>query len=318
MKKSQWVIICFAVIAALYVFSPRVDTSYTYVEVSIPQQVDHFIVTKEQQFSDITPGTEKKITWAGELNRSTEYAVVYLHGFSSSRQDTAPLAQLVASELGANLFETRLRGHGRPADSMKQVTVNDWLNDARHAYEIGELLGDKVIVIGLSTGATLALWLASQPELLKLSHTVLISPNMGPADSNAELLLMPMGNEIAKLVIGDYREWKPVNDAQARYWTTRYPVEALVTMMGVVEVTRNQPLEQIETPVLTFYSEQDRIVDIAKTQAMLERLPENYRQSVVISGSGDKLQHVLVGDILSPHTTGQVAKKITEFINNSG
>ncbi|MBY5944023.1 alpha/beta hydrolase [Photobacterium rosenbergii] len=314
MKKSQWVIVIAAILAGLYTFSPRVDTSFSYKELLIPQDIEGFVTAQEHRFPDIMPGTEKKITWAGEPNRRTAYSVVYLHGFSSSRQDTAPLAHLVANQLEANLFEARLKGHGRPADVMKSVTVNDWLNDARHAYDIGAKLGDKVVVIGLSTGGTLALWLAAQPELSQLSHTVLISPNLGPADSNAELLLLPLGDEIARLVVGDYREWKPVNEQQAQFWTTRYPVEALVTMMGVVDVTRNQPVEHIITPVLTLYSEQDRIVDIAKTQAMLERLPLASRQSIVISDSGDKLQHVLAGDILSPKTTDQVAKSIVEFI----
>ncbi|MGF1736282.1 alpha/beta hydrolase [Photobacterium satsumensis] len=317
MRKSQWVIIVFAILAGLYTLSPRVDTSYLYREESILHDLDTFVDMQEHQFSDITHGTEKKISWAGKPNSRTAYSVVYLHGFSSSRQDTAPLAQLIAKQLGANLFETRLKGHGRPADNMRTVTVNDWLNDARHAYDIGERLGEKVIVIGLSTGGTLALWLASQPELSLLSHVVLISPNMGPADNNAELLLMPMGNEIARLVIGDYREWKPDNDEQAHYWTTRYPVEALVTMMGVVDVTRKQPLEKIRTPILTFYSEQDRIVDIEKTQAMLERLPHTNRESIVITESGDRLQHVLAGDILSPQTTAQIEKNIIEFISSS-
>ena len=314
MKKSQWVIVIVAILAGLYTFSPRVDTSYSYQKISLPQDIERFISNQEQRYPDIQPGTEKKITWAGEPNHRTPYSVVYLHGFSSSRQDTAPLAQLVANKLGANLFEARLKGHGRPAEVMKSVTVNDWLNDARHAYDIGAKLGDEVVVIGLSTGGTLALWLAAQSELSQLGYTVLISPNLGPADSNAELLLLPLGDEIARLVVGDYREWKPVNKQQAQFWTTRYPVEALVTMMGVVDVARNQPVENILTPVLTLYSERDRIVDIAKTQAMLERLPIASRQSIVISDSGDKLQHVLAGDILSPETTDQVAKSIVEFI----
>ena len=193
MKKSQWLIVIFAILAGFYTFSPRVDTSYTYQALTIPQDIERFVNDQEQRFTDITTGTEKKITWAGEPNRRTAFSVVYLHGFSSSRQDTAPLAKLVAKQLGANLYETRLTGHGRPADTMKSATVNDWLNDARHAYDIGSKLGDKVVVIGLSTGGTLALWLAAQPELVQLSHTVLISPNLGPADSNAELLLMPLG-----------------------------------------------------------------------------------------------------------------------------
>ncbi|MDD4273595.1 MAG: hypothetical protein PHG14_07705 [Desulfobacter postgatei] len=38
---------------------------------------------------------------------------VYIHGFSATRKETAPLSDLVAKTLNANLFYTRLSGHGR-------------------------------------------------------------------------------------------------------------------------------------------------------------------------------------------------------------
>ena len=59
--------------------------------------------------ADLIPGTEKRLTWHDE-EQQTEWSVVALHGFSASRQESAPLAELVAKQLGANLFETRFSG----------------------------------------------------------------------------------------------------------------------------------------------------------------------------------------------------------------
>ena len=88
--------------------------------------------------------------------RKTPYSVVYLHGFSATRQETAPLAECVADSLGANLFETRLAGHGREREPLADVRAEDWLHDAAEALAIAARLGERVIVIGTSTGATLA------------------------------------------------------------------------------------------------------------------------------------------------------------------
>ena len=63
---------------------------------------------------------------------------------------------------------------------MGEPTVNDWLNDTWEAYQIGQQLGERVIVIGVSTGGTAATWLATQPETSSLMATVLISPTMHP------------------------------------------------------------------------------------------------------------------------------------------
>ena len=59
--------------------------------------------------------------------RQTELALVYLHGFSASRQETAPLSEDLARQLGANLFVTRLSGHGRSPQAMGEPSVRDWL-----------------------------------------------------------------------------------------------------------------------------------------------------------------------------------------------
>ena len=134
----------------------------------------------------------RRVVFAGDSVR-TPYSVVYLHGFSATRQETAPLSEQVARALGANLFETRLTGHGLPGDSLDGVTARDWLEDAVEAFEIGRALGDSVIVIGTSTGGTLGAWLATMPAIADdgLHSLVLISPNFGPVDRAAALLMPP-------------------------------------------------------------------------------------------------------------------------------
>ncbi len=100
--------------AGLWVSTPvRLEPVATAVD--LPGNLDDWLTIHEQSVAErfgLVPGTEKRITWFAEGER-TAWSVVYLHGFSATRQETAPLSTLVAQALGANLFETRLSGHGR-------------------------------------------------------------------------------------------------------------------------------------------------------------------------------------------------------------
>jgi esterase/lipase len=87
----------------------------------------------------------------------------------------------VSREIGANIFYTRLTGHGIPWEELSKASLNGWINDAWEAYQIGKRIGNRVAVAATSMGATLGLWLASQdtPEIAAL---VFCSACAKPAD----------------------------------------------------------------------------------------------------------------------------------------
>jgi hypothetical protein len=100
----------------------------------ISGDLDEWLATSEREISEansIIPGTEKRIRWyQGSSNIKTPYSVVYFHGFSATRQEIAPVGDLVADALQANLFETRLTGHGQRRNALVGVRAEDWLDDA--------------------------------------------------------------------------------------------------------------------------------------------------------------------------------------------
>jgi pimeloyl-ACP methyl ester carboxylesterase len=147
---------------------------------SEPAELERRIENGEARIPDVVPGTEKTLIWADPESRErTELALVYLHGFSASRQELSPLTERLASELGANAFFTRLAGHGREnVDAMSEVTAGDWYRDALEALAVGHAIGEHVVV-GSSTGATLATVLAeTHPD--DVHAIVAVSANYGP------------------------------------------------------------------------------------------------------------------------------------------
>ena len=118
-------------------------------------QIEHRITMAESQITDIRPGLEKSIIWAGAPHQRTRYAIVYIHGFSASKEELRPVPDRIAVALGANIFYTRLTGHGRTAEAMREASVAAWMQDLAETFQIGSMIGDKVIIISCSTGGTL-------------------------------------------------------------------------------------------------------------------------------------------------------------------
>jgi hypothetical protein len=90
----------------LYLTGPVTTIDPRVRPVALPADLDGYLARSEAGYGDIVPGTEKTIVWASASKSRTPLSIVYLHGFSASRQECAPLPQLLARSLGANLYLT--------------------------------------------------------------------------------------------------------------------------------------------------------------------------------------------------------------------
>ena len=281
-------------------------------------EVDSWLAERERAVESRTPlieGTQKRIRWfAGKRGQRTKYAIVYLHGFSATRQELSPVPETVADALGANLFETRLAGHGLKANPLAGVHAEEWLDDAAEALAIGKELGENIIVMGTSTGATLALAMVQHPAFANVCCLVLVSPNIALRDSNTELLTWPGGPQLAHLVIGDKRSWTTSNELQGRYWATSYPTDALVEMMRLVKFVRTLLPMKLDQSVLAFYSPDDRVVDSHRIETLFEQIHTARSELIRVDETGDPSHHVLAGDILSPVNNEVVGEAIIRFV----
>jgi pimeloyl-ACP methyl ester carboxylesterase len=227
-----------------------------------------------------------------------------------------PLSDSVAADLGANLYYHRPAGHVVRERTMAGVRVGDWLSDAREALAIGALLGDRVVLIGMSNGGALATWASIRhPEAL--DALVLLSPNFGPLDPAAGLLTAPGGRFLARMAMGPVHTWQPENAAQAEAWDTAYPSAALVPMMRLSTwVDQRRRLRAIEAPTLVVYSPEDQVVDPREILQAAAWVGGSPTRLVPIEGVEAESGHVLAGDAVSPGTTEQVRATITGFLRD--
>jgi alpha-beta hydrolase superfamily lysophospholipase len=303
---------------AMVAVGPRARLGEAPAPVDLPEDLDAYLGRSEQGVPDLRPGDQKEIVWVNGTPDRTPLSVVYLHGFSADRHEIDPVPRLVAESLGANLYYTRLSGHGRDGPALGGVRTSDWLRDTEEALAVGARIGERVVVVGTSTGGTLAVWGAARASRREaLQALILISPNFQPKNRASRLLLWPWGGLVSRIVVGPERCFEPANHEQARHWTPCYPTRALLPMMALVEAVRTMDVGEIRTPVLILHGEDDQVVDLAETRRVFRDLGSPLKRIYGVPEADDREHHVLAGRILSPRATGIVTRRIVAFVKET-
>ncbi len=279
--------------------------------------LDDWLAENEQRLG-VRDGVDKIVRWRRkEQPDVARLSVVYIHGYTASRQETAPLSDNIARVLDANLHYTRLKGHGLAGLDLLDATLADWMSDVRQALDVGKRIGERQIIVASSTGATLAALAAARNVLPdSLMAMIFLSPNYGPADRRAEFITLPAGRALGRMLVGEWRGEEPENPLQKKYWTVPSPTDALIPMMeGVKELRALLETVSIRIPTLTFYSPQDQVVLSEFVESTQERFTHELSRLEVVENPGDASNHILAGDIMSPNTTDSVCDEAVKFVN---
>lgn len=279
--------------------------------------LERYLAEREGRFSDLRDGVEKKIVWNDSKRKhKTGLAFVYIHGFSASRMEISPVPERVAEAFNANLFLTRLKGHGRTPQAMAAASADDWVDDVVEAVAFGARLGDKVIILSMSSGASIVTWLAAnRPEWRdRIAGHVLISPNYKIADPLGFLLTWPFARQFVPLAMGKMRGRAPSSPSNRNIWTLPHATTSLMPMAKMVEQAAIAPVKHINTPALFIYSLKDQVVSPAKTEETIA-LWGGQTDKLIIQKSGHKTNHVIIGDTLSPETTELAVRHIITWVS---
>jgi pimeloyl-ACP methyl ester carboxylesterase len=196
---------------------------------------------------ELKPGNRARITRIepGSPSR-TRYSVVYIHGLSASPGECGDAPWRLARPIGANLYSHRLPGHGLLTDGATQgLTRRILLDDASWALDIGLMLGERVIVLGSSLGATLGLTLAARrPQ----DVAALVAWSPGIRARAPELL------EQLAMLDGVVRYAGPApTDVQRMYWTEPH-ADAYRALKDVFEQDMTpETFSKVQCPVFMAY-----------------------------------------------------------------
>ena len=281
--------------------------------------LDSYITAMEAPHK-IKPNNQAKIIWADSSKSQTEYALVYLHGFSASQMEGDPVHQNIAKQFNCNLYLARLAEHGiDTTEDLMNLTADQYWESAKLAYAIGKQIGKKVILMSTSTGGTLALQLASvYPEIAGL---ILYSPNIEVFNPSAPLLDNPWGLQIGRAVLkSNYVDIKYKDSAYPKYWNSHYRIEGVVALQNLIEATMTEAtFKKIHQPTLALYyykdeAHQDNVVKVTAIQKMMQQIatPANLKMEMAIPNAGN---HVIASPIVSNDIVS-VEKATAKFIQD--
>ncbi len=304
----------------LWITKPRLDPKVHSEEI---EEQDLSILEKnlrqsEYQTANLIEGTEANIQFANPDNpQATELAFMYIHGFSATWKETDPVASTLARRFNANLLQCRIAGHGTGPEGMK-ATAEDWIRSLNHQGQIASRLGRNIIIIGVSTGAPLAIWLATQSIIKKqVSSLLFMSPNFKIRPGIGFLLTWPITAHLIRLLLaGRVRSWVPANEEQAKYWTTQQPISALIEMQKTVDWANRQKLELVDIPLATMYMENDPTINSAAAKTVHNRFPNQHNKLIRVEPEGMAPDHVFCGQICGPHRTDWTINAFEVFLRN--
>ena len=322
MRKIKWLLIIVILLVIVYLAGPSPSKPVYSKEVaSVPATapaLEQYVRAQEAAHA-VKPDNAARIVWFNDsLKNKTEYAIVYLHGFSASQAEGDPVHKNIARKFGCNLYLSRLAEHGiDTTESMVNLTADRYWESAKEALAIGRQLGNKVILAGTSTGGTLALKLAAEyPDVHSL---VLMSPNIVINDPTAFILNNPWGLQIARLVTGSkYIDEKDKPAVFKKYWDTHYRLEAAVALEELLETTmKKETFQQVKQPTLVLYYykdevQQDSTVKVSAIKEMFEELgtPSDKKRAEPMPNAGS---HV-IGSWIRSHDVEGVQTAIEKFL----
>lgn len=292
MRKAAYsALVLVVVVSMVYMCGPQPEVPVLKSEpmelnVSI-DTIDDWITTQETSVKNLKPDNESTIFWVNDSVVKTEYAVVYLHGLSASRMEGNPVHYEFAKRYGMNMYLPRLQSHGIDApDALGDLTPENYLESAKEAIAIGKALGDKVILMCTSTGATLGMYLAAYDP--KIEAIICYSPNIDIFDPNSHILTQPWGLQIVRLVMGGKNRSYEAPEEFKKYWQTSYRLEGLQTTRVLIDETMNsETFGKIKQPVFVgcYYKDeehQDMIVSVEAMRQMMVELgtPENQKRYI--------------------------------------
>ena len=203
----------------------------------------------------LIPGAE---AWS-HVARGERGALV-IHGFTGNPGSMVGLAEAFA-EAGYDVELPRLPGHGTTIEDMLTTTWADWSATVEDAYQALAARVPAMVVVGLSMGGALTLWLARKHA--EISGIVCVNPVSQSQPPEVIDMLTGMiadGTTVAPGIGSDI--------ADPDVSETAYPGSPLVQLLSLLEAAGENSFhyESMRMPMLLMNSPQDHVVEPAQAE----------------------------------------------------
>ncbi|HET8600303.1 MAG TPA: alpha/beta fold hydrolase [Segeticoccus sp.] len=230
--------------------------------------------------------------------------VLVCHGFTSTPQSMRPLARHLA-DAGYTVRLPRLPGHGTTWQDLNRTTWWDWYTALDSTFAELRNRCDRVAVVGLSMGGTLATRLAEEHGR-GVAGLVLINPAYLVRDWR--LPALPVLQHVLPSVPGIAGDILR-QDGERELAYDRVPLKALRSQTELWRVVVRD-LPRVTQPVLLLRSATDNVVPAQSSQLLLSRISSRDVTEIILERSA----HVATLDHDAELVLGEAEKFIERVV----
>jgi esterase/lipase len=237
--------------------------------------------------------------------RSKKLGVILSHGYMAAPLEVRELAEYLGG-LGCWVYVPRLKGHGTSPEDLAMRPFEDWRHSVDRGYAIISNICERVVAGGFSTGAGLALDLASR--VTDMAGVFAVAAPMRLKDFSARFApAVDIWNRLMQRARqpGATKEFVANKPENPHINYVRNPVS------GVVEIDRlmddlEPRLGQIKVPALVVQSSGDPVVEPKGSRKIFELIGASEKEYLLFSfdrhgillGEGAQKVHQSIGQFI--------------------
>jgi len=204
---------------------------------------------------------------------TVKVGVLLVHGLLASPAELRDYAKTLSRQ-GYAVLGVRLAGHGTSPWDLKTRTWEDWFRSVRRGQRILSAFCDRVVVVGFSTGGTLALMLAAENPA-RVGGVVSVCAPLSFRNRNMAFVPLVYGlNKLASWV-PNLTDLIPFRANASEHPDINYravPVHALYQLRQLTDALPDH-LTDVHVPALIVQSDDDPIVEPDSGQKIFDALP---------------------------------------------
>lgn len=211
--------------------------------------------------------------WEPTDTRCSEVGILLIHGFNETAFGMLDIGN-AAAKTGCRVRSIMLPGHGTHPAQLSKISAETWVETVKYGVRSLQEHCSKVILIGNSLGATLAINHAlDQPT--DVSALLLLAPALGVGSISTYLARW---YSILKtpLRLTDWHRLRPEED-YARYCSTHY--HSGLQSLSMMRQTRNKTRQQqLKPKTWIFLSKDDETINIRPALKFFDSLDDSQKE----------------------------------------
>lgn len=242
-----------------------------------------------------------------------DIGVLMIHGYMSAPAEVRGLADYLVAK-GYYVYAPRLMGHGTSPEDLAERSYLDWVDSVEEGFVMLRHRFKKVVVGGFSTGAGLALNIASRLD--GLSGVFAVAPPMQLKDYSAKFIpAVSVWNQMMSRLRLDNIKKKFVenNPENPHINYLRNPIAGIRELAKLMDDLEGR-LKDIKVPAYVLQSRNDPVVNVKGTRKVFEKIGSenkeyhlfNTNRHGILLREGAERVYRTIGDFVEDVTSDSV------------